>query len=176
MQSLHRIVYASRVTPSFVPDMDETLKDILRVAVRENANQGITGLLIAHRGWFVQALEGPVSGVRSRFGSIVRDPRHRDVNILAEGPTEARLFAAWSMCARVLSATDAAVLEVLDRKASFDPAAVPERIVIRLLTAVAETHVGALDEQYRALLEPDVAPPVALRRRMAVDRAAFSQI
>ncbi|MDP1737371.1 MAG: BLUF domain-containing protein [Caulobacter sp.] len=157
MKSLHRIVYASRVTLNVVPDMDETLKDILRVAVRENANQGITGLLIAHRGWFVQALEGPVSAVRSRFGSIVRDPRHRDVNILAEGPSEARLFGAWSMCARVLSATDAAILEVLDRRASFDPAAASERTVVRLLTTVAETHTRALNEQHIALMTPRLA-------------------
>lgn len=152
MKPLHRIVYASRVAPSFVPDMDETLKDILRVAVRKNGSQGITGLLIAHRGWFVQTLEGPVSAVRNRFGSIVRDPRHRDMIILAEGPAEARLFGAWSMCARVLSPSDATVLEILDQRASFDPAAAPERTVVRLLTTVAETHTRALNEQHAALL------------------------
>lgn len=157
MNTLHRIVYASRVSPCLAADMDQALTEILRVAVRENSRQGVTGLLVAHRGWFVQALEGQAAAVRGRFGSIVRDPRHRDVNILAEGPTEARLFGAWSMCARILSPGDATVLEILDQRASFDPAAAPERTVVRLLTTIAATHTRALDEQHVALLTPGLA-------------------
>jgi hypothetical protein len=160
LRQLHRTIYASRVTPELQLDLDGTLRRILQVAVRENARQDITGLLIAHRGWFVQALEGPTAAVREKFGLIVRDPRHRDVIILAEGPTEARLFGAWSMCAAALSATDAAVLEVLDQKASFDPADMPERTVIRLLTAVAAIHARSLNDQYADL------------RRPALDRAS----
>ena len=157
METLHRVVYASRVNPHYLDNLDETLKDILTVAVRENGRRAITGLLIAHRGWFVQALEGPVEAVHGRFGAIVRDTRHRDAIILAEGPTQARMFGAWSMCARVLSPTDAAVLDLLDQKAAFDPAGVAERTVIRLLTTVAELHGRTLDAQHMALLAPATA-------------------
>jgi hypothetical protein len=156
MESLHRVVYASRVNPQYLDNLDETLKDILAVAVRENGRRGLTGLLIAHRGWFVQALEGPAEAVQERFGVIVRDTRHRNAIILGEGPTEARMFAAWSMCAQVLSPTDAAVLDLLDQKAAFDPADVPERTVMRLLTTVAELHGRTLDAQHMALLAPAV--------------------
>lgn len=160
MATLHRTIYASRVTPAQLTNLDESLKDILRVAIRENAKHDITGLLIAHRGWFVQALEGPTGAVHEKFGLIVRDPRHRDVNILSEGPTEARLFGGWSMCARILSATDAEVLGVLDAKASFHPADMPERVVIRLLTTVAGIHARTLNEQHAALRNPALATAI----------------
>lgn len=154
MEALHRVIYASRVNPKHLTDLDATLLDILATATRENAKRSITGMLIAHGGWFVQALEGPEAAVQERFGVIVRDPRHRDATILGEGRTEARLFGAWSMCAKTLSPTDATVLEVLDRKTKFDPADVPERSVIRLLTAVADVHRRSLNEQHQALLTP----------------------
>jgi hypothetical protein len=153
MENLYRVVYSSRINPKYLTDVDETLKDILTTAVRENAKHGITGLLIAHGGWFVQALEGSMDAVHATLAAIVRDVRHRDSQILADGPTEARMFGAWSMCARVLSKTDAAVLELLDQKTSFNPADFPERVVIRLLTTVAELHGRSLNEQHTKLLE-----------------------
>jgi hypothetical protein len=150
METLHRVVYASRISPEHLNDLDETIRAILASAIRNNRPRGITGLLIAHRGWFVQALEGTKDSVHERFGAIVRDLRHRDAVILVEGPTEARMFGAWSMCSKILSPTDAAVLELLDQKASFDPADVPERTVIRLLTTVAAVHSKTLDKQQMA--------------------------
>jgi len=152
MENLYRIVYSSRINPKYLTDVDEMLKDILATAVRENAKRGITGLLIAHNGWFVQALEGSMEAVQATLATIVRDMRHRDSHILAEGPTEARMFGAWSMCARVLSKTDAAVMELLDQKTSFNPADFPERVIIRLLTTVAELHGRSLNEQHTSLL------------------------
>jgi hypothetical protein len=157
MESLHRVTYASRITPECLNDLDATLRDILAAATRENPRRSITGLLIAHRGWFVQALEGTKEAVHERFGVIIRDIRHRDAIILAEGKTEARLFGAWSMCAKALSPTDATVLEILDRKTTFDPADVPERTVIRLLTTVAAVHKAALTRQHQALVGSGVS-------------------
>lgn len=153
-EALYCVIYASRVNPAHLKDIDATLRDILVTATRKNSKRDVTGLLIAHRGWFVQALEGPAAVVQERFRVIIGDPRHRDAVILAEGATQARLFGAWSMCAKTLSPTDATVLEMLDQKTTFNPADVPERTVIRLLTTVAEVHRRALTEQHQQLLIP----------------------
>lgn len=155
MSQLFRIVYASRASPKALVDLDGTLRDILTTAIRENRRRDLTGLLVAHRGWFVQALEGPMGQVRDRFGAIVRDPRHRDAVILGERTVDARRFEAWSMCARALSATDDAVLATLDRKPSFNPADMPEASIMRLLTTVADVHGRILNEQVQALSPED---------------------
>lgn len=152
MSALHILLYASRATPKSLRRMEATTKEILAVSMRQNAARSITGLLIAHRGWWVQALEGSDAAVHERFGVIARDGRHRDVHVLAEGPTLARVFGAWSMCSKVLSETDVAVLEVLDLKPGLDPTEIPVRTVFNLLTTVAEVHRQTLNGQYVAAI------------------------
>jgi hypothetical protein len=146
-QPLIRIVYASRATPECLADLNRQLEQILAAAIANNRPKGITGLLIAHRGWFLQALEGPGEAVYPLFKHICTDPRHRDAVMLAEGAVRAREFGLWNMCARQLSKADALVLGELDRRPSFDPADFPERVVMRLLRTVAEAHKEMLTRQ-----------------------------
>lgn len=144
---LIRMVYASRATAECLADLDGQLRSILAAAILNNRPKAITGLLIAHRGWFLQALEGPASAVRTTFKAICNDSRHRDAVILGEGPITNRAFGSWSMCARQLSPTDALVLGELDRRPAFNPSEFPERVVMRLLTAVGDVHSHALSAQ-----------------------------
>jgi len=146
-QPLIRVVYASRATPSCLANLNEDIEQILAVAILNNRSKDITGLLIAHRGWFLQALEGPANDVHDLFKHICTDPRHRDAVILGEGATQMREFGLWSMCARQLSPTDATILGELDRRPSFEPADFPERVVMRLLRTVAGAHQHALTKQ-----------------------------
>jgi hypothetical protein len=146
-QQLIRIVYASRATPYCLANLRENIEQILAAAILNNRRKDITGLLIAHRGWFLQALEGPADDVHELFRHICTDPRHRDAVLLAEGPTQTREFGRWNMCARQLSPTDALVLGELDRRPGFEPADFPERVVMRLLKTVANTHEYALTKQ-----------------------------
>jgi hypothetical protein len=146
-QPLIRIVYTSRATAECLADLPRQIEQILTSAIRDNRPKAITGLLIAHRGWFLQALEGPAEDVHALFRHICTDPRHRDAILLGEGEIEARDFGPWNMCARQLSPIDAAILGELDRRPSFDPSDFPERVVMRLLRAVAGAHKEALTEQ-----------------------------
>ncbi len=145
MSKLHLLLYASRISSAVEDVLELTIKDILRISAKRNAACAVTGILIAYRGWFIQALEGPKAAVSQRFNAISRDPRHQDLLLLGQGPTLARVFGNWSMCSSVLSQKDQSVLEILGRKPSFDPSAYPVAKVFQLLTTVAEGQRIAVD-------------------------------
>jgi hypothetical protein len=147
LAALYRLIYASRIAPVCQDDLKTALMDIVTRAVARNRAAGISGLLVAHRGWFVQALEGRKSVVEALFEKIAADPRHHHALPVSAGPVEARLFAPWSMGARALMGGDEAVLAALNPRAPFDPTRAPERTILRLLTTVAEVHWRTLGDQ-----------------------------
>ncbi len=62
-----------------------------------NPVNGITGLLVAGRKRFLQALEGPADEVRATYARIAADPRHFACVLLAEHHVEERQFGNWAM-------------------------------------------------------------------------------
>ena len=146
-EPLFRLIYASRMSTSVAANPDATLQSILSVAVPNNGKVGVTGLLVAHQGWFIQALEGRESEVRRLYEHISLDPRHHGAVVIASGRQPLRIFGAWTMCARTLSRTDEAMLAVLDQRSSFDPTMLPERSVIRLLETVGAVHAQVFRRQ-----------------------------
>ena len=95
MQTIYRVLYCSR--PATAGRAEAHIADILAVARRRNAADGITGGLVFSRGCFAQALEGPIEAVTETFERIQRDERHSDVTVLQAGPIAARDVPAWSM-------------------------------------------------------------------------------
>ncbi len=96
---LHSLVYFSHAVSPLGPD---ALQDLLDVSRRANKEHGITGILIYGCGSFAQYLEGRKAEIDTLFVNIQRDSRHRDVQLLAEGPITTRIFADWSMTFRPL--------------------------------------------------------------------------
>ncbi len=143
----YRLIYASHIAPVCQDDLKAALTDIVTRSIVKNRMARITGLLIAHKGWFVQALEGPRAAVEALFETVTTDPRHHHVLPLSQGEVEGRLFEQWSMCARVLAGGDEAVLSALNPKARFDPTKAPERTLMRLLAIVADVHWRVLSDQ-----------------------------
>ncbi|PYY32172.1 hypothetical protein DEI87_15225 [Curtobacterium sp. MCBD17_029] len=76
---------------------DAQLVDLLRDARLKNDALGVSGLLVAKEGRFMQVLEGPAWSVEDRFGAIQRDPRHTDVRSLSREEIDTRRFDGWSM-------------------------------------------------------------------------------
>lgn len=74
---------------------------ILTVSRRNNARDGITGLLYADGRRFLQVLEGPEEAVERAFIRIGGDPRHRAVVTLSRRAIEAREFGEWAMAHRM---------------------------------------------------------------------------
>ena len=73
------------------------LIELLRLARRNNARLGVTGMLLYKEGRFMQALEGEETVVRTLLQKIAADPRHCDLKLLDEGFTDEREFGDWSM-------------------------------------------------------------------------------
>ncbi|GAA3721746.1 hypothetical protein GCM10022268_32440 [Sphingomonas cynarae] len=74
--------------------------DILRTSRRNNARDGLTGLLYSDGKQFMQALEGPADKVEAAYARIKADPRHRAAVILSRRDVETREFGQWEMAAR----------------------------------------------------------------------------
>jgi len=71
--------------------------DIVRVAIERNARLDVTGALVHTGANFAQVLEGERAAIDELMTSIMRDPRHRDVRIVAISPIELRRFPGWRM-------------------------------------------------------------------------------
>lgn len=74
-----------------------SIVEILGESQRNNARDGLTGLLLSHDGWFLQVLEGDRGRIAMLMARLARDPRHTDIQVLAEGEAPDRAFADWSM-------------------------------------------------------------------------------
>jgi hypothetical protein len=92
---LRRIKYIS----SFATPLSEAdIQGIVEVCQRNNPAKKITGVLMASGGLFFQILEGPEQEVGEVYQTILEDPRHRKVTMLADQrAVEDRLFPDWSM-------------------------------------------------------------------------------
>ena len=143
----YRLIYASHIAPVCQDDLKAALTSIVTRSIPANRRLRITGLLVAHKGWFVQALEGPRTAVETLFETIAADARHHHALPISQGEVDGRLFEQWSMCARMLTANDEAVLSALNPKGAFDPTRIPERTLMRLLATVADVHWRVLSEQ-----------------------------
>lgn len=92
--TIHQLIYTSEA----IPDISESvLMDILQVAQTRNSEHKISGVLIFHRGAFLQLLEGDEQDVSEIYSSIMRDRRHTNIRILYEADCASRCMPAWLM-------------------------------------------------------------------------------
>ena len=100
---MHQLTYISTAIPVMTTAMvDETL----RTSRRNNARDGITGLLIYDGKCFLQALEGDRSLVEATFERIRADPRHRASVMLSLRETPAPEFGGWDMACEKVETID----------------------------------------------------------------------
>ena len=135
---IFRLVYASRVSPTAALRLPETVSDVLASSQRNNALLKVSGLLLVHQGWFLQALEGGENVVRVLYRRIAEDRRHSECTVLASENAPERLFGQWSMCARNLSPTDEAIVKTLALRGDFDARRLGAKPAVALLKAVRD--------------------------------------
>lgn len=137
-QTLERLVYESVATGSTGSVLN--LATILGESQRNNERRGLTGVLAAHAGRYVQAIEGPAEALDTLLRRLVDDPRHRDIHVLDRRPIKDRVFLGWSMASPLISPETTATLDRL--MAEPDPSG--ERIVTLLRQALADepSHAG----------------------------------
>lgn len=142
---INRLVYVSRATADAASSFEAVVAEVVGVSQRNNARVGVTGLLMATGGWFLQALEGPRPEISAAFARIVQDPRHEVLELIQAGPVDGRLFGRWSMCAPSITPQAAPLLEVMLRPGGLDPRSLDPAGALRLLMTVASVADGALE-------------------------------
>jgi hypothetical protein len=73
------------------------VRSITDVSEKNNEAEGVTGILLASRTHFMQALEGNFEDVNSVYRRICRDERHTELSIISFSMIDARLFGGWGM-------------------------------------------------------------------------------
>lgn len=73
------------------------LEDILAVSRRNNARDGLTGLLVTGGRRFLQLLEGPSEALSAAYDRILADDRHFAMVQLTRRPVAERSFPDWQM-------------------------------------------------------------------------------
>lgn len=91
---LYHLIYTSKPA---VRAGEKILLEILEESQNGNFKNRISGLLVFHRGRFIQLLEGRESDVKELFAIIQRDRRHTDIEIVCEGSSPTRAFPTWIM-------------------------------------------------------------------------------
>ena len=107
--------------------------EILGVAIRNNRQRNITGVLLFHDGRFLQAVEGAGPDVERLLDQLRQDDRHQGMRVLFHAAVPARRFGGSPMAQgrvtpRVLRLLAAGSLEALSPEAAeqvLDAAAIP---------------------------------------------------
>lgn len=73
------------------------LRDILESSTRNNAHNGITGMLMYHDRIFFQVLEGGSDAVQDCYDRISQDDRHGIISLICNRPAGKRSFSNWIM-------------------------------------------------------------------------------
>lgn len=95
---LYRLIYRSSAA---VPMTDDSLLSLLERARKNNAQRGISGILLHGYGFFIQLLEGDAELVRDLYyNHICLDTRHNNLKVLHEGEATNRLYSDWAMAFR----------------------------------------------------------------------------
>lgn len=92
---LSQLMYVSQAVQ---PMSEGELRQLTDLAAIKNTKRDITGLLVYRAGWFLQILEGdPIVLTDVFFGSIMRDPRHHNIERLGFVYAPRRAFPDWGM-------------------------------------------------------------------------------
>jgi hypothetical protein len=137
---LTRLIYASEASDALNP---ERVEDILSTARQKNQLHDITGLLLFDSQFFLQVLEGSRADLSQLYSALVRDTRHRRLELLSCGPISERIFSDWSMG---FAGAGAALAQLLLRQTSrrrFNPYQLSPEAALAILTAVAASIAAA---------------------------------
>lgn len=90
------LLYVSRSTLE-LPRQSAEVERIVAQSLGRNPDLDITGALIFTEEHFAQNIEGSAASIDILMASIMRDPRHCDVQIVYRETLPARRFEAWTM-------------------------------------------------------------------------------
>jgi hypothetical protein len=135
---LIRLIYVSEHDlPTDAEGFNPAFLDIERVAVRANAEAGITGFLVCARRWFAQVLEGPAPAVDQLYAKLASDPRHHSVRLVERSEIARRRFPDWHLALGYAAPSTSMVFAVLDFSADEPPGGDADDRLLDLATDLA---------------------------------------
>jgi hypothetical protein len=135
MTDLIRIVYISRATfpiSGASDGIEPTVARILSTSRTNNRRNGLVGMLYYGDGCFFQCLEGETSKVQALYKTLLKDPRHKDLKIIASEPIKRLSFPDWNM---KYVPVDAHMLKLLEEHGfdKFDPYRFDHHLIERVM-------------------------------------------
>lgn len=135
----HCIIYFSFAVKPF---SEEDISSILEQSRRNNAESGITGMLLYMNESIVQVLEGKQEALESLLSRIKQDVRHKDVVQVFSRPINARLFADWSMGYETVTARELENIKDIVNLYTDDRMAIEagENIIVKMIKIFYESN------------------------------------
>ena len=133
---LVRLLYVSR---SVHPETPEQTESILASSREHNLANGITGVLCYGGGIYLQAIEGGRNQVNALYTQIVKDPRHKDVVVLAYEEITERRFGGWTMGQVRLDKLNPSIVLKYSETPELDPYSVSGKVSFALLEELMAT-------------------------------------
>ena len=112
------MTYASRANPEVSA---KDFNEILQQANENNAENGITGMLIFNKNYFLQTIEGPRAQINRLLYSLIADTRHHDLQVIETREVKHRDWAKWSMNYASPTQANAAVYLKYSTTLDFNP-------------------------------------------------------
>jgi hypothetical protein len=142
---LERFIYVSRASTDLGPG---EVAGLVRVAAARNEAAGLSGGLIWHDGWFVQALEGPPGALDGAWARIRRDPRHRALSLRTRERALCRLFGGNArmpgLVLRAGPALEPALLQEFDYAPGFPVADFPADVLLEFMVRACRVAAPVL--------------------------------
>ncbi|MEE4202419.1 MAG: BLUF domain-containing protein [Halieaceae bacterium] len=100
----YRLIYVScsNLTGD-TPTVARAVQDLIIQSRKDNADRGVTGILLFSGNHFAQVLEGSADTLVELYSHILSDQRHHSPYTLAFEPIAAREFGDWAMAIRGLT-------------------------------------------------------------------------
>jgi hypothetical protein len=133
---LIRLLYVSRA----VDKNDKAAIDAILASARShNPENGITGVLCYGGGIFLQAIEGGRAAVNELYAHIIRDTRHKEVQLLHYEEITERRFGGWTMGQVNLAKLNTSIVLKYSERPEFDPYGVSGKVSLALLEELMAT-------------------------------------
>ena len=142
-----RLTYYSRICAApQAPPLSERVKDILVRSAANNRRDNVTAALLYDERWFAQVLEGDEATVSETFARVLRDPRHRDVQLVKMQLVSARWFAGSWMTTVARNECNADLFRHYTEGESFEPPLMPPDRLGDLIAAVVAGMPGGREK------------------------------
>lgn len=126
-----QVVYASQAARPFPLRELKTL--LLQSRLRNHAD-GLSGMLLFHDDFFLQALEGKEDAVMGTLARIEADPRHHRIEMMGgPAPIATRNFGSWSMGFRDVTGRASLLKGFVALRHSFDAGLLDRDSALRIL-------------------------------------------